>query len=71
MAYPKEMLPEKAKQFAHDAHDSIGQNNMINKYDPNEFFRKIFILWCCGAILSLSVCAALIFVAWHFISKFW
>ena len=31
----------------------------------------VFFLWLAGALLSLGGTVFLVYVAWHFISKFW
>ncbi|UKL14745.1 hypothetical protein C121_12 [Stenotrophomonas phage C121] len=34
-------------------------------------FRTVFIMWLVWVAIILSVAGAGLYVAWHFISKFW
>jgi len=48
-------------------HDRLGQ-------DPRglrTLFSGFFIFWAFSALISLAGSALLLYVAWHFISKFW
>jgi hypothetical protein len=37
----------------------------------DRYFKGVFVIWIIGAIMSLSITGGLIWVAVHFIRKFW
>jgi len=39
--------------------------------DMDKSFRMFFVVWIFSALVGLSLLAGLIYVAIHFISKFW
>lgn len=39
--------------------------------EPSSFFRSVAVLVVCQFIVGIAAGAVLVWVAWHFLSKFW
>ncbi len=47
------------------------KKDWIQSIFDGTIFKYFFILWIAGAVLSMGIIGFLIWIIWHFVSKYW